>query len=122
MAKHDPSLDGLFTALGDPTRRAILTRLATGPASVSDLAAPFDISLPSFLGHLKRLEAAGLIATEKTGRVRSCSLNPGAFTPAADWLAEQRALWAGRLDRLDALVLALATEDRAPGTDISNDD
>lgn len=108
MAKHDPSLDHLFTALGDPTRRAILTRLAAGPASVSALAAPFGMALPSFIGHLKKLEAAGLIETTKAGRVRSCALNPQGFTPAVDWLEEQRALWTGRLDRLDALVTGLA--------------
>lgn len=110
MAKHDPSLDHLFTALGDPTRRAILSRLAAGPASVSNLAAPFDMALPSFMGHLKKLEAAGLIETSKTGRVRSCALQPAAFAPAIDWLEEQRALWSGRLDRLDALVMAMAAK------------
>ncbi|MGR3320639.1 MAG: ArsR/SmtB family transcription factor [Pseudooceanicola sp.] len=107
MAKHDPALDHVFTALGDPTRRAILTRLARGPAAVSELAAPFGMSLPSFMGHLKKLEAAGLIVTEKHGRVRSCTLNQDAFAPALDWLDEQRALWSGRLDRLDALVTQL---------------
>lgn len=110
MAKHDPALDHVFTALGDPTRRAILTRLARGPASVSELAAPFEMALPSFMGHLKKLEAAGLIETTKSGRVRSCVLNPEAFAPAMDWLEAQRALWAGRLDRLDALVMSLATK------------
>ena len=110
MAKHDPSLDHLFTALGDPTRRAILTRLAAGPASVSELAAPFDMALPSFMGHLGKLEAAGLIETSKAGRVRSCALNPQGFAPAIDWLDAQRALWAGRLDRRDALVLGLARQ------------
>ncbi|MGR3454552.1 ArsR/SmtB family transcription factor [Pseudooceanicola sp.] len=108
MAKHDPTLDHVFTALGDPTRRAILTRLADGPKSVSDLAAPFDMALPSLMGHLKKLEAAGLIVSEKSGRVRSCALRPAAFAPAMDWLEAQRALWAGRLDRLDALVMTLA--------------
>ena len=108
MAKHDPTLDHVFTALGDPTRRAILTRLADGPKSVSDLAAPFDMALPSLMGHLKKLEAAGLIVSEKSGRVRSCALRPAAFAPAMDCLEAQRALWSGRLDRLDALVMTLA--------------
>ncbi|OWU84813.1 ArsR family transcriptional regulator [Oceanicola sp. 22II-s10i] len=112
MAKHDPSLDHIFSALGDPTRRAILARLASGPATVSDLAAPSGMALPSFMGHLRKLEAAGLIETEKTGRVRSCTLNPAAFTPAFDWLEEQRAMWSGRLDRLDALVRMLAAKDK----------
>lgn len=110
MAKHDPSLDHVFTALGDPTRRAILSRLAQGPASVSDLAAPFEMALPSLMGHLKKLEAAGLIETSKSGRVRSCALRPAAFAPAMDWLEAQRALWHGRLDRLDALVTAMAAK------------
>ncbi|MWB78949.1 metalloregulator ArsR/SmtB family transcription factor [Pseudooceanicola sp. 216_PA32_1] len=112
MAKHDPGLDHIFTALGDPTRRAILARLAQGPASVTDLAAPFDMALPSFMGHLKRLEAAGLVASHKDGRVRTCALQPQALGPAADWIAEQRAIWEARLDRLDAFVLSLAKEQK----------
>lgn len=105
-------LDILFQALGDPTRRAILERLARGPASVTELAAPFDMALPSFLGHVQRLEAAGLVTTAKTGRVRTVTLVPGAFTPVRSWLDEQRALWEGRLDRLDAYVQTLMEEMR----------
>lgn len=107
MAKHEPSLDRLFTALGDPTRRAILSRLARGRASVSELAAPHEMALPSFMAHLGKLEAAGLIVTAKEGRVRSCELAPEALTPAQDWLGEQRAIWSGRLDRFDAYVTSL---------------
>ena len=110
MAKHDPALDSVFTALGDPTRRAILSRLAAGPATVSELAAPFDMALPSFMGHLKRLEAAGLVTSAKDGRVRTCALVPGAFAPAADWLEAQRQLWSARLDRYDAFVTHLAKD------------
>ena len=110
MAKHDPTLDRLFTALGDPTRRAVLSRLARGPAAVSELAAPHDMALPSFMGHLRRLEDAGLVATTKEGRVRTCALVPGAFTPVQGWLDEQRAAWTGRLDRLDDYVLTLMKE------------
>lgn len=110
MAKHDPSLDTLFTALGDPTRRAILARLAQGPASVSELAQPFDMALPSFMGHIARLEAAGLVSTRKDGRIRTCAMTPGALDPAADWIAEQRAIWEARLDRLDDFVLSLMKE------------
>ena len=109
MAKHDIRLDLLFTALGDPTRRAILTRLARGPASVSELAAPHAMALPSFLKHLGKLEEAGLITSEKSGRVRQCALSPGAFAPARDWLSAQRALWETRLDQLDAYVEHLMT-------------
>lgn len=105
-------LDTLFQALGDPTRRAILERLARGPATVTELAAPFDMALPSFLGHVGRLEAAGLVTTAKSGRVRTVTLVPGAFTPVRGWLDDQRALWEGRLDRLDAYVRTLAQETR----------
>ncbi len=110
MAKYDSQLDHLFTALGDPTRRAILSRLARGPAGVSELAAPHDMALPSFMAHLEKLEEAGLITTAKQGRVRVCTLAPDAFLPAQDWLSEQRAIWAGRLDRLDSYVANLVKE------------
>lgn len=118
MAKHDPSLDLIFAALGDPTRRAILSRLARGPASVGELAAPHDMALPSFLGHLRKLEDSGLVATAKQGRVRHCALVPDGFAPARGWLDEQRALWEGRLDRLDDYVTQLM-KDRAnePGSE-----
>lgn len=104
MAKHDPNLDLLFSALGDPTRRAVLTRLARGPATVTELAAPHDIALPSFLSHLKKLEQAGLVTTTKVGRTRHCELVPAAFTPVSSWLDEQRTLWEGRLDRFDDYI------------------
>ncbi len=110
MAKHDPSLDTVFTALGDPTRRAILERLAAGPASVSDLARPFDMAMPSLMGHLRKLEAAGLVTSHKDGRVRTCALVPGAFAPARGWLSAQKDLWEARLDRFDAFVTQLAKE------------
>lgn len=107
-------LDHLFQALGDPTRRAILERLARGPATVTELAAPFDMALPSFLGHIRRLEASGLVTSAKDGRVRTVRLVPGAFTPVRSWLDEQRAIWEGRLDRLDDYVTRLMKE-RADG-------
>lgn len=105
-------LDILFQALGDPTRRAILERLARGPATVTELAVPFEMALPSFLGHVQRLEASGLVTTAKTGRIRTVTLVPGAFTPVRSWLDDQRALWEGRLDRLDAYVQTLMQETR----------
>ncbi len=118
MAKHDTRLDLLFTALGDPTRRAILTRLAEGETSVSELAAPHSMALPSFLKHLDKLREAGLITTTKAGRVRSCALAPEAFAPMEDWLGEQRAIWNARLDRLDAYVGALMRrKDNGTGSD-----
>lgn len=119
MAKYDTGLDQIFAALGDPTRRAILTRLARGPAQVSELAEPFDMALPSLMGHLRKLEAGGLITSEKRGRVRTCRINPGAFEPAQDWLDEQRALWGGRLDRFDDYVTNLMKE-RENGTGSEN--
>ena len=106
----EPRLDALFQALADPTRRSLLSRLARGPASVSDLAQPFDMALPSLMGHLRKLEDAGLIETRKDGRVRTCAIVPEAFTPLRGWLDEQRALWEGRLDRLDDYVTRLMKE------------
>ncbi|PTX00859.1 ArsR/SmtB family transcription factor [Pararhodobacter aggregans] len=108
----EPRLDALFQALADPTRRAILSQLALGPASVSDLAQPFDMALPSLMGHLRKLEDAGLIDTKKDGRVRTCAIVPEAFAPVRGWLDEQRALWEGRLDRLEDYVLQLMKERR----------
>lgn len=112
-------LDTLFQALGDPTRRAMLERLARGPATVSELAAPFDMALPSLLGHVRKLEEAGLVTTAKSGRVRTVTLVPGAFTPIRSWLDEQRAIWEGRLDRLEDYVTRLMkakSEENADGT------
>jgi DNA-binding transcriptional ArsR family regulator len=110
MTYHTPDLDSLFQALSDPTRRAILTRLAKGPAPVSALAEPFEMALPSFMGHLKRLEDGGLIETTKSGRVRTCAMRPGALEPARSWIDEQRAIWESRLDRLDDYVTKLMKE------------
>lgn len=110
MAKHDPDLSLLFHALADPTRRAILTRLAAGPAPVTELAGPTGLRLPTVMRHLSVLEEAGLIATSKEGRVRSCAIVPEALAPMQGWLDEQRAIWNSRLDRLDAYVLKLMKE------------
>lgn len=107
MAKHDPDLSQLFHALSDPTRRSILTRLAEGAAPVTELARPTGLRLPTVMRHLSVLEEAGLIATSKDGRVRSCAIVPEALTPVRTWLDEQRALWEARLDRLDAYVMTL---------------
>ena len=104
---NDQELDALFQSLADPTRRAILARLAHGPASVTDLAAPFPMALPSFLQHLRRLEEGGLIETAKQGRVRTCTLRVGALAPAKGWMEEQRLLWEGRHDRLEAYLKTL---------------
>ncbi|QDY70728.1 ArsR/SmtB family transcription factor [Qingshengfaniella alkalisoli] len=110
MAKLDANLDRCFSALGDPTRRMILQRLARGEASVSELAEPHDMALPSFMGHLRKLEDAGLITSTKQGRTRVCELAPDAFTPVKDWLSEQSAIWEERLDRLDDYVTNIMKE------------
>lgn len=103
-------LDLIFTALADPTRRAILERLAQGSAPVSELAAPFEMALPTVMGHIKRLEDAGLITSEKDGRVRTCALRADAFEPVQDWLSSQRSIWEARLDRLDDYIMNLMKE------------
>ena len=87
------SLDGIFAALGDPTRRAVVSQLGLGVASVSELAAPHAMALPSFMKHLRVLERAGLVRSSKRGRTRTCSLVRGSFLAAEDWLEEQRAMW-----------------------------
>lgn len=108
MPNHsDTELDQLFSALADPTRRAVVERLTEGPASVSDLAAPHDMALPSFTQHLKVLEAAGLISTRKQGRVRMVNIEARPLSEAQKWLEHQRKIWEARFDRLDALVLEL---------------
>ncbi len=107
MAKYESDLSLLFHALSDPTRRAMLSRLATGPAAVSALAGPTGLRLPTILRHLSVLEEAGLIATTKDGRVRSCAFVPAALDPMRGWLDEQRAMWDARLDRLDTYVMTL---------------
>jgi DNA-binding transcriptional ArsR family regulator len=93
-------LDAVFAALADPTRRAIVTRLADGEASVSELAAPFDVSLPAVSKHLDVLERAGLLARRKEGRVRRCRLVAAPMRAADEWLARYRIFWDRRLDSL----------------------
>ena len=97
---RDTTLDLAFQALADPSRRAMVDRLAQGPASVSELAKPLAMSLPAVMQHLQVLEASGLVVSEKVGRVRTCRIEPKAFTQAEQWIAERRALWERRLDRL----------------------
>lgn len=104
MANQIQSLDSVFHALADPTRRAVIVRLMDGAAPVKRLSEPFQIGLPAFLKHLSVLEASGLIRTEKRGRVRTCRIDAGQLAAAEGWLAEQRAVWQGRTDRLAAFV------------------
>lgn len=103
MAKRG-ALDAVFVALADPTRRAVVRRLGRGPATVSELAEEFPITLPSFMKHVGILDSSGLISTVKSGRVRTCTLNRERLADIDDWLAEQRHLWEGRTDRLAAFV------------------
>jgi DNA-binding transcriptional ArsR family regulator len=101
VAQYSEQLDGVFVALADPTRRDIVRRLGRGPASVGDLAGEFPMTLPSFLKHVRTLEANGLIRTTKSGRVRTCVLNRERLAVVDDWLADQRRIWAERTDRLE---------------------
>jgi len=96
----DVGLDRMFHALADPSRRAMVERLARGPASVSELARPFEMALPTVLQHLGVLEAAGVVTSSKVGRVRTYQLAPAALTPAAEWIGKQRLPAEQRLDRL----------------------
>ncbi|HEX5683432.1 MAG TPA: metalloregulator ArsR/SmtB family transcription factor [Ideonella sp.] len=104
-------LPDVFYALGDPTRLAIVGELGRGPASVSALAAPFTMALPSFMKHLSVLERSGVIRSQKVGRVRTCELVPKTLSLAHSWLAEQRALWEARSDRMAGFVEHLHQED-----------
>jgi DNA-binding transcriptional ArsR family regulator len=105
-------IDGVFRALSDPTRRHVLERLSSSPASVSELAGPFDMALPSFVEHLRVLEGCGLVRSEKTGRVRTYQLVPKRLRLAEDWLIQQRALWERRLDQLDDYLIELKEKKR----------
>jgi len=100
-------LDQVFQALADPTRRTVVERLVTGPASTSELARPFAMALPSFTQHLGVLERAGLVTSTKQGRVRTYQIAPGALAVADGWLAEQRGIWEQRLDQLDTFLVTL---------------
>ena len=95
------SLDGVFSALADPTRRAIVARLARGPATVSELAQPFAMSLPAVAKHLRVLEAAGLIASEKAGRTRRCRLLDAGLDEARAWIEAHRSVWERQFDALE---------------------
>jgi DNA-binding transcriptional ArsR family regulator len=101
------TIDDVFRALADPTRRQVLERLSRSPASVSELAAPFDMALPSFVQHLRLLEESGLVRSHKNGRVRTYRIEPKSMKLAEGWLARQRSLWEDRLDRLDAYLIEL---------------
>ena len=104
MLSQRASIDRVFHALGDATRRAIVERLSAGPVSVSRLAAPLEITLAAVVQHLQVLEKSGLVHTEKAGRVRTCRIEPAGLTVAERWISARRALWERRLDRLGKLL------------------
>lgn len=110
MPRPVASLDRVFQALADPTRRAVLARLGDGPTATSELARPFAMALPSFTQHLGVLEDCGLVRSRKVGRVRTYELAPDALTDAQDWIATQRAMWSRRLDQLDAYLVTMKEE------------
>jgi DNA-binding transcriptional ArsR family regulator len=99
--------DEVFHALSSPTRRKVLERLSVGPATVSELAAPFDMQLPSFVQHLSVLEQSRLVRSKKRGRVRTYEIAPGRFKVVEDWLTARRQEWEARLDRFDQYVKQL---------------
>lgn len=108
MLKQQPEpLDLMFQALADPTRRKMIERLSQGSASVSELAAPFQMSFPAVVQHLQVLEQSGLVTTKKVGRVRTCTIDPGALSLAEKWINDRRIGWEKRLDRLGAFLDAL---------------
>ena len=111
----EPPIDVVFHALSDANRRAMIDLLVDGPASVSELARPLAISLPAVVQHLHVLEASGLVSSHKTGRVRTCEIEPIALSTAERWIGERRATWEARLDRLGAF-LASATDESEPFT------
>lgn len=112
MPNQQGQLDRVFHALADPTRRAVLRRLSSGAAPVSELARPFDMALPSFTQHLNVLEDCGLVRSRKDGRVRTYQLAPQPLKVAERWMVEQRSLWERRLDQLDNYLLELKEKKR----------
>ena len=111
MPQQSRTLDGVFQALADPTRRAVIQRLGRRPASVTELAEPFDMALPSFMQHLQLLEDCKLVRSKKRGRVRTYELTPAPLSAAEKWVSAQRAQWARRLDSLDDYLARLALKE-----------
>lgn len=113
MLNYETPLDRAFQALADPTRRAMVERLAQGPASVSELKRPLLMSLPAVMQHLAVLEASGLVVSQKSGRVRTCRIDPAALAKAERWIAERRLEWERRLDRLGEYLKTLESEGKS---------
>ena len=110
MLNQEQTLDAMFQALADPTRRGMVERLSRGSASVSELAEPFSMSLPAIVQHLRVLEESGLVTSTKVGRVRTCTIDTGALSLAENWINDRRMGWEKRLDRLGAFLDALPTD------------
>ncbi len=110
MTNSQDSLDKIFHALAHPTRREVVERLSARPATMTELAEPFGLAMPSFLQHMRVLESAGLVKSQKQGRSRTYELDPPAFFLADNWLDVQRSQWNQRLDQLDALLTELHPE------------
>ena len=104
MPPRKADVDRVFHALGDPTRRLILERLTAGPVSISRIAAPLQMTLAAVVQHVQLLEESGLVQTEKSGRVRTCRIDPAGLAVAAQWIANRRSTWEKRLDRLQDLL------------------
>jgi len=104
MQTQSAALDRMFHALADPARRVMVDRLIRGPATVSDLAKPLAMSLPAVVQHLQVLELSGLVRSEKTGRVRTCRIEPKALRTAEDWISQRRTLWERRFDKLAEIL------------------
>ena len=113
MANYSIDLNMAFQALADPTRRRVIERLSKGPASVKELAEPFDMALPSFLQHLKVLESSKLVRSKKVGRIRTFQLQADQVKETNKWLDDQLKLWEQRLDQFDSYVLNLAKEEES---------
>lgn len=117
MLNQSNDLDHLFHALADPARRTMVERLSRGPAPVSELARPLPMSLPAAMQHLGVLEAAGIVRSEKVGRVRTCAIDPQVLSQAEQWISARRTEWQHRLDRLGEYLKTLESEgdDDGPG-------
>ncbi|HEL4297386.1 hypothetical protein G6F68_018615 [Rhizopus microsporus] len=115
MGKYDPAIQEIFHALADPTRCAIVAALGQGPCTVSMLAEPFQMALPSLMKHLAVLERSGVVRSHKQGRIRTCELVPARLEQAEQWLAAQRAVWEARADRMVAFVETLHRQEQAHG-------
>jgi len=113
LDRSDP-LDRAFHALSDPSRRQMIDRLAQAPASVSELARPLKMTLAAVVQHVQVLESSGLIESRKTGRVRTCSINPDMLSATEQWLTDRRTLWQRRLDRLGEVLDEQASQDGPP--------